>query len=575
MSLLALGWAAGSAGILPASVLTAHAPSPETRPHLVATFDQMPKTVTLPDGTLFAFFHPIKGEMREATARTSNDGGHTWSELRTLFTLPEEVGGFGYTLPFIGSKGELHLFLLCDANSGAVRPAREPKPKGLGPYGKLDIWHARTTDGRRTWQPPRRIWEGRAGDLQSVIQLRSGRILLPISYYIPGNWANRGTGFDAFSWMGNFRVSALYSDDGGTTWQQSPAALKTPTPAIGDLGAIEPVVIQLQDGRVWMLIRTQLGRFYESFSKDGIDWTPAQPTSIESSDSPAGLVRLKDGRILLFVNDCRRFPYADGGRQVLHVALSSDEGRTWSGWREVLRDPHRGEPPPTNGDHGVSYPYLTLAADGKVLFSMWVETGLKRSLVTFDPRWLDETSQVDDFSQGAEEWSIFGTQGVEVIDHPAHAGVRVLRLRKTSSEWSAAAVRNFPAAAAGHLRLRLLLEPGHCTVLISLTDHCSTPFDDLDEIHNLYNLAIDGQGHVGAGAPGVVALEPGRWHDLELRWDTRKQQCLVSVDGKRIAAIPQSRISSRVNYLRLKCTSIVDHGGFLVESVETTAFGGK
>ena len=26
-----------------------------------------------------------------------------------------------------------------------------------------------------------------------------------------------------------------------------------------------------------MLIRTQMGRFYESYSTDGLDWTPAQP----------------------------------------------------------------------------------------------------------------------------------------------------------------------------------------------------------------------------------------------------------------------------------------------------------
>src|SRR5262249_51380688 len=154
------------------------------------------------------------------------------------------------------------------------------------------------------------------------------------------------------------------------TWQQSPAALKTPTPAIGDLGAVEPAVLQLEDGRVWMLIRTQVGRFYESFSADGIEWTPAAPTAIESSDSPARRLPLKDGRILMFLNDCRRFPYANGGRQVLHGAISDDEGRSWRGWRELLRDPLRDEPPPPDGDHGVSYPYPTLTAGGQVLFSL-------------------------------------------------------------------------------------------------------------------------------------------------------------------------------------------------------------
>src|SRR5262249_32104977 len=160
-------------------------------------------------------------------------------------------------------------------------------------------------------------------------------------------------------------------DDGGATWSQSPAELKVPTPNLYAYGGVEPVVLQLKDGRVWMLIRTQMGRFYESFSPDGIAWSPPRATALGSSDSPAGLIRLKDGRILLFSNDCRRFPYAIGGRQVLHAAISRDEGRTWRGWREVLRDPHADQPPPPTGDHGAAYPYPTLTRDGRVLFSLW------------------------------------------------------------------------------------------------------------------------------------------------------------------------------------------------------------
>src|SRR5689334_14169154 len=71
-------------------------------------------------------------------------------------------------------------------------------------------------------------------------------------------------------------------------------------PDLTTYGADEPAIIQLKDGRVWMLIRTQRGRFYESYSNDGAYWLPALPTKLFSSDSPAGLIRLKDGGILLF-----------------------------------------------------------------------------------------------------------------------------------------------------------------------------------------------------------------------------------------------------------------------------------
>ena len=142
---------------------------------------------------------------------------------------------------------------------------------------------------------------------------------LPFSYMTSRSWRNRGGGLDAFTYTGQFDSTLIYSDDAGDTWHLA-NSLRTPAPNLGPVyGAVEPVVIQLKDGRVWMLIRTQLGRFWESFSEDGANWSRPQPTSIINSDSPAGIVRLDDGRIVLLWNGCLRFPYAYGGRHVLHA----------------------------------------------------------------------------------------------------------------------------------------------------------------------------------------------------------------------------------------------------------------
>ncbi len=556
--------------ILLAAVLSLATVSPRNRapdsgePSILATFDEMPKVVALPDGRLMAFFHSLTGEMNGATARFSSDGGKTWGNMETLFKLPPEAGAFGYSLAFIDRAGEVHLFFFCDANSGVVRPRSDARIVG-GRFGKLDIWHARTTGERRRWEQARRIWEGRAGDLQSVTQLKSGRILLPISYWIDRHWGKRGEGFDAFTFLGSFRCSTLFSDDGGATWRQSRSELKTPTSSLGELGAVEPVVIELKDGRVWNLIRTQMGRFFESFSSDGGEtWTSAQPSDIYSSDSPAGLLRLKDGRLLNFVNDCRRFPYAAGGRQVLHAVVSSDEGRTWKGWREVIRDPLRGEPPPPNGDHGVSYPYPILLLDGRVLYTMWVFTGKTRSIHVFDPKWLDETTDSDDFSQGLDGWSVFGTKGADLTSHPDKTSGRILAVRRASMDWPAgAAVWNFPAGESGRVKLRLLIRPGFKGGRIALTDHFSVPFDSEDVFNNLVNLPIT----VGSKL-GSAALKPGRWYDVELVWDAGKRTCRVLVDGKQSAALTHSRSAKYVNYLRITSTaSNTDDAGFLIESV--------
>ncbi|PYV28538.1 MAG: hypothetical protein DMG24_01825 [Acidobacteria bacterium] len=550
------------------------------KPEAVGPFAELPNPALLPDGTLAAFSISMHDGLQEVAARFSRDNGHSWGESQTLFRLPREAGGFGYFDVLVDRKGEVHLFFLCDANTGGALPiaAKQHSPV----KETLDVWQARSRDKRKTWDPPKRIWEGRAGDLLSVVQLRSGRILLPISYLTSRTWAHRGTGFDAFTYMGTYDSGVLYSDDDGETWRQSSAALKVPTPDLGTIGGVEPVVIQLKNGRVWMLIRTQMGRFYESFSSDdGTTWSRPEPSPIVSSEAPAGLIRLKDGRIVLFLNNCRRFPYAYGGRHVLHAAISEDEGKTWRGYREAIRDLLRNQPPPADGDFGAAYPFPALTADGKVIFSTGVSTGTRsqhpaedsgpmarheeRFLYILDPAWLCETHQKDDFSHGLDDWSVFGTQGVGLVRHPGKAGAQVLSVSKTHAEWPAGAVWNFPAGAKGHLHVRLLLNAGFKGALLGLTDHFSVPFDEEDRFYNLFNVLLD------PGSAPVSKLDFGRWHDLDLEWDCRKRECRVAVDRGQVAVLSQLREAQiqGVSYLRLRLPpAATDSAGMLLESVE-------
>jgi hypothetical protein len=364
--------------------------------------------------------------------------------------------------------------------------------------------------------------------------------------------------------MGQFDSTLVYSDDAGMTWHRSPTALKVQAPNLSTYGAIEPVVIELKGGRVWMLIRTQLGRFYESFSSDGAVWSPPKPTSIISSDSPAGLVRLDDGRIVLFWNNSLRFPYAYGGRHVLPAAISEDQGRTWRGYREVAHDPLNHKPPPPSGDHGTAYPLPRLARDGKVIFSSGQGEG-RRFSALLDPEWLYATSQQTDFSNGFGDWSTFGTKGVSLVPHPQKRSAQALSILKSDSVWPASAVWNFPAGATGRLRLRLLLKPGFEGLNIGLTDHYSVPFDPEDHFHNLYNF------HVGRGGElmSKVRLDANRWYNLELAWDGARRTCNVLLDGRSIEKLPLLREGAGVSYLRLRSTAEqTDHAGVLIEYVE-------
>lgn len=538
--------------LLPVSLLLAAAPV------WVANLPVRPRIVQLQDGSHIGVYLREHQGRRAVAAMTSSDNGATWSPPRELFGLSNEAGNWGGIEALADRHGELHVFLLNDRHTGVLQTGEEQRPRvGSQAERRLDIWHVRSSGKGSRWLAPQQIWTGYTGALNSVIQMKSGRILLPFSYRTTRTWSDRGPGLDQFTFMGQYNCTLVYSDDDGGAWQQAPAHLKTPAPDIvSAYGAVEPVVLQRKDGRVWMLIRTQLGRFYESFSADGATWSEPRPTEIVSSDSPAGLVRLEDGRVVLLWNNCLRFPYAYGGRHVLHAAISADEGATWTGYREVARDPKRDEPPPPRGDHGTAYPYPTAAQRGSILFSTGQGEG-RNFVIRLDPEWLAETQARDDFSRGLEDWSVFGTRGVTLRAHPERAGARALEIRKAEAGWPAAAVWNFPNGRKGKVTVRVKRDAGAADAMLILTDHFSVPFDAEDEFHSLVNVRLAGND----GKPG--------WQAITLAWNGEERVCRVLVDGRQVRTLPLRREAAGVSYLRMKSLAETpETGGWLMESVE-------
>jgi hypothetical protein len=518
----------------------------------------------LADGRLMGISALRVEGVEEAVARYSTDEGSSWSDVETLFKLPKQKGEWLVHNILLDHDGEMHFFLTLSYKVG----------EGKGIHDEhYDVWHVRSTDGRKNWKPPNLLWKGYFGSMNSVIQLRSGRIVLPLCVLTTRTWSNPGEGFDAFTDMGRFSSKVGYSDDGGDSWHLSPAEFKTSMPYVGADGMVEPVVIQLKDDRVWMLIRTPNGRFYDSYSKDGANWSHPQPTNILSSDSPAALVRLKDGRIVMFWNNCLRYPYAQGGRFVLHAAISENEGQTWRGYREVVRDSRVNKPHPKDGDYGVSYIWPAVTKDEKVIFNSsanWPAND-RPALVHFDPEWLYETDQRTDFSDGLNDWSYFGTKGVALAPNPRKRGAPALQLRKTEADWPAAAVWNFPMGKTGRLRVKLLLNPGFAGARLGLADHFSVPFDQEDRIYNLYNLEVGPNGKLANGK----RLEPRHWHELVFDWDDSRGECRVRADGRPIASLRLTREAAPgVSYLRIVSTAEEkDNAGLLVESVNADLSG--
>jgi hypothetical protein len=253
---------------------------------------------------------------------------------------------------------------------------------------------------------------------------------------------------------------------------------------------------------------------------------------------------------------------------VLHAAVTDDDGKTWRGYREILRDPHRDEPSPPSGDHGVSYPYPTLARDGAVVYSLWVQTGDGRSVFAFDPRWLTETKQRDDFADGTcETWSHFGCRGIAVTQADGAGDDRkALRIAKTDPEWPAGAVRNFPMGRKGRLAMRMKAEPKAGPLRLVLTDHFSPPFDLEDGLEGVFDATIRGASENGKS---TIALLHDRWATLSLTWDLDKQSCHVAIDDEQAAELRAQRNPAGLCSLRLRADPVPPKAaGYLLDSVE-------
>ena len=501
------------------------------------------KLIRLPDDTMQIFFIQ-RPEGRELRSITSGDGGLTWSEEKLEIALPGEA--YHAIQVVLDDQDELH----------AIFHIRGEGEKGY--RGRhYNLWHAKTLAGRSRWSQPRQFFEGYVGSIRGLTMLSSGRLLLAVAIAVPEREKPPEEGLVDYGW--NDTVT-FHSDDRGETWTLGPARLRIPqdnTRGLTRYGGVEPYIIELRDGRVWMLIRTKNGHLWESFSSDGIDWSQPKPSKLISSDSPASVSRLSDGRLVMIFNACQKWDdpksYAIGGREVLHVAISADEGKTWLGLREILRDP-RGA---GKGDRGTAYGEIAETADGKLLVVSGQGDG-RRAVLLLDPGWLLETQASDDFSHGARDWTMYDSSGAEVTAHPDDPARNALRVRKVDPATPAAAVWNFPAGASGEVRLRIRLKQGSAPAVLALTDHYSVAGDSKAHEHAVYRFELN-----------TVMLKANQWHDAIIRWQAHGP-AVLSVNGHHIQQIePLRKTDLHINYLRLMTAAVeVNDPGFAVEHVQ-------
>ncbi|MFD2211564.1 sialidase family protein [Virgibacillus halophilus] len=222
--------------------------------------------------------------------------------------------------------------------------------------GRMGVWVAICEDPdaeKLKWSEPRRIANGIM--MNKPIVTSKQEWLFPCAI-----WSNTsGSTPSEDHGLHNEQFSNVYaSTDHGKTFHLRGHA------EVPNRQFDEHMIVEKEDGALWMLVRTFDG-IGESFSQDGgRTWSPGRKSHIDGPCSRFHIRRLKSGRLLMINhhNFEERIDVDDimnqgnvkkwKGRSHLTALLSEDDGKTWP--YSLLLD-ERNE---------VSYPDATEASDG-------------------------------------------------------------------------------------------------------------------------------------------------------------------------------------------------------------------
>jgi len=270
--------------------------------------------IELKDGRLCLIYTRFTGGSGDHAAadiamRTSKDNGESWSDDRLVVRRAGGLNVMSVSLLRL-ANGEIALFYLRKTSEEDCRPLM-----------------CISTDEAETWSRPTVCITDKVGyyvlNNDRAVQLQCGRLVLPVAWHrSPGqDWDTAGV------------IMCYLSDDNGKTWRRSKDSFKGYAPNGRRITVQEPGVVELKDGRLMMFVRTNAGSQYISYSKDGGEtWSKAQSSNLASPLSPASIKRIpRTGDLLCIWNDHSGIHrYSAGRRTPLCLAISKDEGKTWS-----------------------------------------------------------------------------------------------------------------------------------------------------------------------------------------------------------------------------------------------------
>lgn len=513
----------------------------------------------------------------------STDNGKTGSEKEAPASYPPNFGGISNESPAITWLPLQKKWIRIQPVNGFIFLADDIDGK----------WFAVTQEGQLEpdWndKEKQKKFKKLGGIMRSPTVVNKGKRIL-----IPTHDKNTGTSFHI-------------SDDGGLTWKRSKGTIKTPpyTPKKNDKGVrwnnagVESSVVELKNGKIWAVVRTDQNHHWQSFSSDkGNTWPPPQPSPFYGTLTMITIGRLQDGRLIALWSNTAPLPEVKHGansnwedvftnRDAHHIALSVDEGKTWIGFREIYLNPNRNDRDygDTGGsDRGSHQSEFIDLKDGSLLISVG-QHPKHRKLIRVPLKWVEEKTQETHFEKNLDDWT-YHTYIPQKRGHCAYNRLPSAQLVPAPNSQSKAlkicfndnpllinskiqadyraggATWNFPAGQSGELSLSFLLNKNSGGVYLSLCDRLFNACDLSAPEQSAYTVKL---------APGLrlgkTLLEPDRVYTLKMVWNKNKP-CQLFLNGVAAENLKlQNPVLNGLSYLHLISAAQSPDSGILIIGV--------
>lgn len=327
----------------------------------------------LPDGDLLCFFFSGTSEGHSGVSIAMSRLKHGSKQ----WTVPQVVSfHHGWSnqnpVPFLAPDGRLWLFHTSQKADQGEATSR--------------VWAVTSGDQGYTWSEPKVFFSKPGSYDRQPIVLFHNEWLFPL-YEMNSSGITHGA-------QGNVSVVKVSSDN-GKTWKDCDV------PDSG--GLVQMNIIKLSDHHLIAFSRSRYADWiYEDSSSDGCDWSAPHPTQLPNNNASIQAIRLKDGHLVMAFNNTQATTHRGepGGasREILSVALSEDNGKTWP-W---VRDVQAGGAPPRflQGEKAeYSYPSILQSKDGMIRMSFTFRRETIKYL-TFPEQWIKEGPPTKGVFQG-------------------------------------------------------------------------------------------------------------------------------------------------------------------------------